>query len=371
MPRKKKIIEEDNSPKEIPNELKELDGIGPISVKKLNGVGVESLMDFALRSPHEISALLGDKDDIRAEKWCTEAKNKLGAQGTIPKMERTANEIYEYNMKTPRIFTRTLVDNLFIDKYSPTGGIDSGFLNEVYGEFGSGKTQFCHTVVVEGIQQRGLKVMWIDGENTFEPDRIINIAISRGYTETEQEARDKFLSNIIDIHVTDSTAVISVVNLLHRRVLNDGIKLIICDGLSGKFRQEYMGRGELSPRQDQLKIFMGRLTGIAEMLNVWVIMTNQVTANPDGFSEKFKPIGGNIVGHAVQRRIKLSKHGKVHIAEMVDSSRHPRSQERFFLNIAGIWDEEVFKKKKDIKELLAEVPLVDTTLLQENEQIPV
>src|SRR5947209_7367706 len=102
MPRKRKIIEEDNSPKEATSiELKELEGIGPISEKKLRSAGMENLLDFALRSPHEISSLLSYKDDIQAEKWCSQAKKVLEEKGIIPPQTQTAYQIYEYRKTIP------------------------------------------------------------------------------------------------------------------------------------------------------------------------------------------------------------------------------------------------------------------------------
>ena len=45
------------------------------------------------------------------------------------------------------------------------------------------------------------------------------------------------------------------------------------------------------------------------MYNIAVVCTNQVTANPDGsmFAAAAKPIGGNILGHAMQVRVQLKK----------------------------------------------------------------
>ena len=61
------------------------------------------------------------------------------------------------------------------------GGIETGSLTEVFGEFRTGKTQLCHTLCVacqlpldagggEG------KAMYIDTEGTFRPQRLTAIA---------------------------------------------------------------------------------------------------------------------------------------------------------------------------------------------------
>lgn len=60
------------------------------------------------------------------------------------------------------------------------GGIESQQICEVYGEFRSGKSQLCHTLAVTGqhpkingkVQQEQYKVVYIDTESTFRPERI-------------------------------------------------------------------------------------------------------------------------------------------------------------------------------------------------------
>lgn len=73
--------------------------------------------------------------------------------------------------------------------YSPLnsqrGGIESMSITEVFGEFRTGKTQLCHTMCVTAqlpVAARGGngKVMYIDTEGTFRPERIVEIATRYG-----------------------------------------------------------------------------------------------------------------------------------------------------------------------------------------------
>ena len=48
------------------------------------------------------------------------------------------------------------------------GGVKPEATYEIYGEFGSGKTQFCNSLTVETIHN-GENVIWIDCEDTFKP----------------------------------------------------------------------------------------------------------------------------------------------------------------------------------------------------------
>ena len=76
--------------------------------------------------------------------------------------------------------TNTILDSLF------GGGIRQGQLVELYGEFASGKTQICFSLVVES----NGKIVYIDSEHTFSPQRIKQIAEARGKKETG-EATEK------------------------------------------------------------------------------------------------------------------------------------------------------------------------------------
>eukprot|EP00966_Prymnesium_polylepis_P190051 4404311-Prymnesium_polylepis.1 len=61
------------------------------------------------------------------------------------------------------------------------GGIETGSITEIFGEFRTGKTQLCHTLCVTcqlPMEQGGAegKAMYIDTEGTFRPERLVEIA---------------------------------------------------------------------------------------------------------------------------------------------------------------------------------------------------
>ena len=61
------------------------------------------------------------------------------------------------------------------------GGIETGAITELYGEYRTGKTQLCHQLCVTCQQETkdgggsGM-AMYIDCEGTFRPERIVPIA---------------------------------------------------------------------------------------------------------------------------------------------------------------------------------------------------
>jgi RecA/RadA recombinase len=65
------------------------------------------------------------------------------------------------------------------------GGMETGSLTELFGEFRTGKTQLCHTLCVTAqlpLDQGGGegKALYIDTEGTFRPERLQAIAARFG-----------------------------------------------------------------------------------------------------------------------------------------------------------------------------------------------
>ena len=61
------------------------------------------------------------------------------------------------------------------------GGIETGSITEIFGEFRTGKSQLCHTLAVTcqlPIDQSGGegKCLYIDTEGTFRPERLLAVA---------------------------------------------------------------------------------------------------------------------------------------------------------------------------------------------------
>lgn len=114
---------------------------------------------------------------------------------------------------------------------------------------------------------------------------------------------------------------------------------MIVDSIISLHRAEFLGRGNLSERQQKLNGIMHRLKRIAEIYNVAVIITNQVQSTPDTFfGDPTKPAGGNIIGHASTYRIYLRKAGKERKAIMIDSPCHPYGDTNFMVTEGGISD---------------------------------
>ncbi len=316
----------------IDSDLESLPGLGPVTRKKLNEAGVHTILDLAVRSPTEIADRVGT-DLPRATEFCNKARLSLVEAGVLEKDFVPASEIYKRRLAIDKFTTGTTsLDNLF------GGGIESQAVTEFYGEFGSGKTQICHTLCITVQQPRdqgGLdaNAVYIDTENTFRPERIVGIAEARGLDP------DKILDRITVAKAYNSSHQELIVGELGRVLDKQPVKLVIIDSAVAHYRAEFLGRGTLAERQQKLNRFMHLLTRTSETRNLAVVVTNQVQATPDVyFGDPAKPTGGHVVGHTSTYRIYLRKAGKKRIARMVDSPYHPEQEAVFMLSEMGVSD---------------------------------
>jgi len=319
--------------------LDSLEGVGPVTTRKLSDAGVHNVMDLIVRGPVDISEITGMEKDT-AEKIVNKARKHLVEGGLLAKDFISASELYKTRQSIGKITTGTnCLDTLF------DGGIETRALTEVYGEFGCGKTQFAHTMSVmvqKSKEEGGLEggVLYIDTENTFRPERIVQIA------QAHDMDPEKVLDNIIVARAYNSAHQVLILEEAGAIIEEHNVKLIVADSAVGLFRAEYLGRGTLSVRQQKLNHFVHLLVRIAETYDCAAIATNQVMASPDVFfGDPTRPIGGNVVAHTSTYRIYFKKSGKKRIARMVDSPHHPEEEVIFALGEAGIIDPEEAEKK--------------------------
>ncbi|MDX1595708.1 MAG: DNA repair and recombination protein RadA [Nitrosopumilaceae archaeon] len=318
-----------------PFDLSDLEGVGPVTKKKLEDAGISTLMDLVVRGPVELEEISSMTSET-CEKIVTKARKQLIESGAIVKEFATASEIYTRRQAVGKISTCTdALDELF------GGGIETQAVTEVYGEFGSGKTQLCHTLCVsvqKPKEEGGLdgNVLYIDTEGTFRPERVVSIAKAHNMDPI------KALDRIIVARAYNSSHQILILEEAGKMIQEENVKLIVSDSTTGLFRSEYLGRGTLAARQQKLGRYIRLLSRIAEAYNCAVVATNQVSSSPDAFfGDPTRPVGGNILAHASTYRIYLRKGGKnKRVAKMVDSPHHAMTEAVFELGEMGVQDTE-------------------------------
>ena len=347
-------------------DLSDLEGVGPVTKKKLEDAGIHNMMDLVVRGPVE----LGEISSMTAEtceKIVSIARKQLAETGAITKDFTSATEIYKRRQNIGKISTSTdALDKLL------GGGVETQAVTEVYGEFGSGKTQFCHTMCVmvqKPKEEGGLggNVLYIDTEGTFRPERVVTIAQAHNMDPSE------VLDNIIVARAYNSAHQVLILEEAGKTIKEENIKLIISDSTTGLFRSEYLGRGTLANRQQKLGRYIRLLSRIAEAYNCAVIATNQVSSSPDAFfGDPTRAVGGNVLAHASTYRIYFRKGSKnKRVAKMIDSPHHALSEEIFELGEKGVQDTEDHLKQleKDAKKAEKEAKEAEKLAKKESKTI--
>ena len=269
------------------------------------------------------------------------------SEGVARKMIQAARDMMEMGFETADVILekRQAVNKIKVgsDAFNEVmgGGFETAAITEMYGEFGSGKTQVAHQLSVNvqlPLDRGGLngKVIYIDTENTFRPERIIQMADKMGLDSNTT------LKNIKIARAYNSDHQMLLAEKSEDLLKTGEYKLLVVDSLTAHFRAEFIGRGTLSERQQKLNKHMHTLLKLADMYNVAVIVTNQVMARPNVmFGDPTIAIGGHIVGHSSTFRIYLRKGKKgSRVAKLVDSPNLPENECMFFVNMSGISDKE-------------------------------
>lgn len=312
-----------------PFELTDLPGVGAATAEKLQEAGYGDLMSIAVATPGELVDLVG-MSDASAKKLINIARNKL-EMGF-----ESAEDMLKKREEVIKITTGAKGFDTLLG-----GGFETGCISECFGEFGASKSQIAHALAVN-VQlpkdQGGAEGMavFIDGEGTFRPERIIQFAKGAGLDPTEVLKKIK----VARAFNSDHQMLLSekVEDLITKE--NLPIKLVIVDSLTAHFRAEFCGRGSLAERQQKLNKHMHTLAKLAHMHNICVYVTNQVMAKPDQFfGDPTTAIGGNIVGHASAFRVYLRKGKKgTRVAKLIDAPNLPDGETIFEVTEAGLKD---------------------------------
>jgi DNA repair protein RAD51 len=233
------------------------------------------------------------------------------------------------------------------------GGIETGSITEIFGEFRTGKSQLCHTLAVtcqlpfdmgggEG------KCLYIDTEGTFRPVRLISVANRFGLEGEE------VLDNVAYARAYNSEHQLQLLQQAAQMMCETRFSLLIVDSATSLYRTDYNGRGELASRQSHMARFMRTLQRLADEFGVAVVITNQVVAQVDGGPSAMfnpdpkKPIGGNIIAHASTTRLSFKKgRGETRICKIYDSPCLPEGDALFAIYEHGIDDPQVKEGEKE------------------------
>lgn len=308
--------------------IEDLPGVGPATASKLKEIGFRTVETIATATVRElVAAGIGE---ATADKLISAARKSMAITFV------RGDELVKLRSNVRRLTTGcTSLDKLL------GGGVETQSITEFYGEFGTGKSQICQQLCVTvqlPYEQGGLEggALYIDTENTFRPERILQIA-PRFNLDPED-----VLKKIIFAEAYTSNHQVVLLENADEVIKNGDIRLIIVDSVTSHFRSEYIGRELLAPRQQELNKHLHKLIRMSRAFNTAVVVTNQVMAQPDAFFAKVvQPVGGHVMGHTSHTRVFLRKgRDNLRIAKLVVSPFLPEGETPLRITGRGVEGEE-------------------------------
>lgn len=410
--------------------LEDMEGIGAVRLKKLYSNGIYTVDDLLGYGEESLSRMLDISWDD-AKKMTSIANESLNSEDVLSSVVVSGKDYFDFRKKKIKYMT-TGVEEL--DEI--TGGFETGVITEFFGAFGSGKTQFmmvacimaqmpeekcclsCGQDDVEKVKSgkcecggtwwnggglshygKQSKVIYIDSENSYRPERLFEIVCNRELIKTKPQTKteekqcatkeplndeeyEKAMQYVYNVHIsrprTSALQMLVVANLssmisgdlckhCQKREITkesepthqnhpkakDGMNLeqhdfekdkpatlVILDSITGKFRKEFEGRGTLSDRQVKLSSHVRLLEGVIESKNVVCLVTNQAQEALGVMGDNVRPVGGNVLGHTFTHRIYLKKPQSMSkdkiTAILVDSPNKAKNEVVLELGAKGI-----------------------------------
>ncbi len=375
--------------------IEDIEGIGPTRIKKLNEHGIYKAQDLIVKGARELAEIM-DMNTDQTFKMVESARRFLVKKDVVGKSQLSGRDLLNYRTKKI-MYLETGASNL---DEALGGGYETGVITELYGDDGAGKTQLCmlasitaqlpyrrkcfkcgeeggqdmercpkcevKTISIGGLSEEGkpCRVIYMDTENSFRPDRVLQMIYERGLVKTkEQTAMEikrgvkkeplndeetenalKFLDNITILKPSGAGHQIMIGeemgSIIEGEEGQDKAKILIVDSIMSNLRLEYAGRANLSDRQVMLSPHIKHLSRTAEIYNIVVLITNQVLKDPSAgaYSDPTRPVGGMPLAHTSTHRIYLKKSGskgKI-IAILVDSPNNAKTEGILMLTNKGI-----------------------------------
>lgn len=312
-------------------ELKLVKGIQARHIKIFTENGITTAEALAMSGFKSITAMEG-LGEATSKKLIWNARSALGMSNFKAISEFQENHEY--------INTGSLNFNAILG-----GGLETGFITEVFGPFKSGKTNLAHTLCVTTQLPKGKgglsgAVIYIDTENTFSKEKIKRITRRFGLKP------ENVLPHIFHARIYSSDHQAQMILEAEKLVKEKNVRLIILDSLMALLRAEYIGIGMLPQRQATLNQMIHALSRIAESYNIAILVTNQVAQQMKGMFSGIDAIGGNIVAHGCQIRVMFKTKGFAanssleRKAIIVDAPDLPPEECQFYITPAGISDTE-------------------------------
>jgi len=193
--------------------------LNPDNVKRLKGFQISSVQDLLGSDPEKLVNIL-DASYTEVSKLQDDLFVSLAG------FPESSLDLYQ----------KIIQDEITLRSGSPEldsfirGGFKTGNIYEVFGQAGTGKTQLCFSLAVEGIlHDNGIEVGFIDTKNDLAPERILQILQAR----TSDKSNLNLLNRIKVYKCFNAVDLLDTLRLLTQKLKKkeNQVRLILVDNL--------------------------------------------------------------------------------------------------------------------------------------------
>ena len=217
------------------------------------------------------------------------------------------------------------------------GGYDSDIITTIYGDAGSGKTNFCLLAAVSQAK-KGNKVIFIDTEGGFSSERIKQLLfVKNGNSGAKgKEDFEEVLKNILVLRPTNFKEQKEAFDKL-KRYLKKQVSLIVVDGMTMLYRLDFAdarnkGLEEIQKTNTVLIKQLGLLAEISRKQGIPVLVTNQIY----NWDDESKMVGGDILKYWSKCLIELENNSGRRTAHLRKHRSLPEKKLLFQITDEGI-----------------------------------
>jgi len=267
-------------------ELSDLHGLGSKNISKLHSEGIKTLEDLAeVEDPEELADGMNKVSANKLRGWINEAK-----RNAVPIM--TGQDVAdEYDQLTKVSTGVDSLDDLL------GGGWESGFLVAIAGETGSGKTQLSFQSLGEAVQEHNAPAVYIETER----GRYRGNRIREMYDEETQ-------NNVYKVPAYSLDQQEMAYEKIKEEFSPNEISCVVVDSFTARFRMSdrFTGREDLPDRSTVMSRHLDKLDELAAVCDVPIVLTCQISGNPDMRGPKNNVYGGSLMHHMVNFVIMMS-----------------------------------------------------------------
>ncbi|GEM_PF-3532754 len=270
----------------------------PEKIKEaLKEIGIESITDLMSTNPRELAQAFGIKETT-ARKIVDDAREEAAKGLMEPK---TLMDLLEEEQRRDRVPTG--IERL---DQKMGGGLPTGVIVGMYGPPGAGKSQFVIQVATQALKQ-GEPVLYIDTENAFRPNRLLEIG---GFGKDEiNEIADLFVLR----RVLDATALRKYFDEKSGEFADEAYelspKVIIIDSISQPFRP-YSSRDKLPERSRMIAHILATLLKYCSTRDALGLVTTHVQANPEPWGRRWEDVAPTVLKHVATYRFSIDFEGR-------------------------------------------------------------